>query len=404
LKGFEKKRTGTKTLHVITRMCLGGAQLNTLETCAELARRGYRVSLATGPEDAEERGLVEKARKEGVEVHVVPALCREISPLKDVRAGWELFGLIRRGGFSVVHTHTSKAGMLGRVAAAAAGVPVIVHTPHGHVFYGYYGRMRSRAFIQLERWASALTDAIIPLTSRGKEEYVRFSVGRREKLVPIHSGVRVEEVAALRNERARVRAEMGVDNEEILAGTVARLSPVKGVRYFLEAAGRVAEKRGEFRFVIVGEGELRRELEEKVKELGLGDKVRFLGFCGSDAARIMSGLDVFVLSSLNEGMGRVIVEAMALGIPVVATSVGGVPELVRDRVTGLLVPPARADALALAILEAVDKKGATAEMVGRAAAMARSYTVESMVDKIEELYQELLRRNGKRKNAFCDRR
>ncbi len=329
---------------------------------------------------------LQRLRQAGVSVFDVPALVREIHPVSDVRATFALWRLLRRERPALVHTHTSKAGAVGRLAAKLAGVPVVIHTPHGHVFYGYYGAIVSAIIRLLERLLATITDRIVTLTDRGAEEHVQYKIAGPEKFVTIHSGIDIAHYQSVRVDPAVKRKELGIPPEGPIVGTVGRLVPIKGLEWLLKAAPRVLAEFPQAYFVIIGDGPMLGELRELTSKLGIGPRVVFLG-AREDAPECLAALDLFVLPSLNEGMGRVLIEAMAVGCPVVATRVGGIPDVVTDRTTGLLVPPRDDRALAEAILTLLqDRSRRVAYGEAARRRVDGRFDVETMVRNIERLY------------------
>ncbi|MBI3989054.1 MAG: glycosyltransferase family 4 protein [candidate division NC10 bacterium] len=383
-----------RILHVITRLDRGGSATNTLLTVAGLPPR-FHQSLAFGRRVEFPKLALELQGK--VEMVEVTELVRNPSPVKDLVALFKIYRLIRRGRFDLVHTHTSKAGILGRVAARLAGVPRIVHTPHGHIFTGYAGWALTILFILLERWAATFTDRIIGLTDREIRDHLDRKIGRPEQFVRIPSGIDVE-----RFERAHVgagfkpalasamKASLGLPPSARLIGSVGRLEPIKGHRYLLEAFRDLAPRFPDLYWALVGEGELLPKFRSYAQSEGLADRVLFLGW-RDDLPALFQTFDLFVHPSLNEGMGRALVEAMAAGLPIVATRVCGIPEVLGEGEAGLLVEAESAPALAQGI-EKLLLDPAQRTRLGKAAQKrARRYSVEVMLQKIEALYQELLR-------------
>ena len=377
-----------RVAHVITRLVRGGAQENTLHTVRLHDRTRYDVDLLAGPPLGAEGSLEDAAAAAGANIVRVPDLVREPHPLRDVRALAQLTRLLRAERHHIVHTHTSKAGFLGRWAARRAGVPIIVHTPHGNIFDGYFNPLTTRVYVAMERRAARWTDRIIELTAGGVEQSLARGIGRREQYAVVHSGIDLSPYNVARDQRLQTRAELKIESTQFSIGGVGRLEPVKGFTYFVRAAQRVAAQAPEARFVLAGTGSevaaLRREAA------GLGDRFQFLGY-RDDVPAIMAALDVLVVPSLNEGMGRVILEAGAAGVPAVATRVGGIPDVVREGATGLLVPPGDVEALAEALLLLV-RAPDDARRLGEAACklIVPEYGLDSMVRRIEGLYESLL--------------
>jgi glycosyltransferase involved in cell wall biosynthesis len=336
---------------------------------------------------------LETAKKQGIEIIDVPSLVRRISPINDLRGLVALFRLMRKLEPHIVHTHTSKAGILGRLAAWMARVPTIIHTPHGHVFYGHFGRSLSRIFLQMERLLGKITHHHIALTPEECNDYLSLRVAQPNNTSVIHSGVDLQRFSKGAKQRTEKRKELGFSPHSLVVGYVGWLIPIKGVTYLVNAMAKIVEQHPKSLLVLVGKGDDKGEeeikLKEQVERAGLADKVRFLGW-RPDVDEIMGCFDIFVLPSLNEGMGRVLVEAMAAGLPIVASRVGGIPDLVKHGENGLLVPPANASALEQAISDLLSDKARMKSMGETGKRMCRPYSLEAMVEQIDNLYSRLL--------------
>jgi glycosyltransferase involved in cell wall biosynthesis len=383
-------------LHIITRMDRGGSARNTFLTVHGHDRKRFRVGLVYGrsvPLTTEEAALTKADLKllsqAGVKVFEVATLVREVRPILDARATLALWRLLRRERPAIVHTHTSKAGAVGRLAAWLARVPVVIHTPHGHIFYGYCGTVASAIIRLFERLLAKITDRIVTLTDRGAQEHVLYKIAGQEKFATIHSGIDLAHFRSVLVDPAIKRKELGLPPEGPIVGTVGRLVPIKGLQWLLKAAPGVLADFPQACFVIIGDGPLLGELRQLTATLGIGLHVVFVG-AREDVPECLAALDLFVLPSLNEGMGRVLLEAMAVGCPVVATRVGGIPDIVADGTTGLLVPPRDDRALAEAILTLLRDRSRRAAY-GEAARrhVDGRFDVETMVRNIERLYDEV---------------
>ncbi len=400
----------TRVIHVITRFDKGGSAENTYLTAAGLDREAYEVLLVMGPSDESGMGPRESAcveenlarlRARGVKVLTLAELVRRVSPVNDLKVLFALWRLFRKERPHIVHTHTSKAGILGRWAAWLAGVPVIVHTPHGHVFWGYFGPAKTRFFVLLERLSALITDRLIVLTDQERLDHLRAGVAPEEMFVMIHSGVDLGRFAMAEGERDGVRASLGIPERAFVVGAVGRLTAVKGHRHLLHAARRVVDRYPETVFVFLGAGELLEELQGQAAALGIEANVRFPGW-RPDVASIMSAFDCFAFPSINEGMGKALVEAMTLEKPVVASRIGGIIDLVNDGVNGFLVPPADPQALAERILFLMENPETGRRMAAKAAETAAAYGSAAMVRKLETLYADLSpRRAGRRIPERC---
>jgi glycosyltransferase involved in cell wall biosynthesis len=378
-------------VRLFSRLNIGGPSIHVILLTAGLTPKGYRTRLVVGQESQQEGNLRAFAEEHGVACEAMPSLGRDIRPLSDFRALWGLFRLLRQYRPMVVHTHAAKAGLLGRVAARLAGVPVVIHTYHGHVLRGYFGPLKTAVFRGLETVMANLSDAIVAVSDAVRKDLISLGVAGADKIRVVPLGL---DLAHLSRElpRGELRHRHGIDAAAPLIGMVGRLVPIKDVPTFLRAAGIVHKAKPDSRFALVGDGEERNLLEEECRRLGLSETVSFHGW-RQDIGAVLGDLDVVVNCSLNEGTPVALIEALAAGRPVVATSVGGTPDLLGHGLRGLLVPPSDPEALAVAILEilnAPDVAGRRAE-AGRAYVLAQ-HGVGRLLDDIDSLYRELIAR------------
>ncbi len=345
-----------RIVHVITRLEPGGSSENTVASAAWQAGRGMEVTLIHGPC----RGsLPVPASVSAIEL---PDLGREISPPRDLRAYAALRRIFRELKPDIVHTHTSKAGFLGRLAAAGCGAKV-VHTPHGHLLYGYYDVAKTRLFLAAERFAARFTDGFIALTEGEKRESLAAGIGRPEQWAVAHSGVDLPE-----HPPEVSRKELGVPEGRFVIGTVARLEPVKGVTYFVKAAGALRKILGPVHpfFLVVGDGAECSRLYRLAKAAGIMNDCLFTGF-QKDVYAYLAAMDVYVQPSLNEAMGRTVLQAQHMGLPVVASRVCGIPDVVREGETAFLVKSASPEQISAAVAKLARDADLRSAM-GRAAA------------------------------------
>ncbi|MEW6245969.1 MAG: glycosyltransferase family 4 protein [Nitrospirota bacterium] len=393
----------TKTvIHVITRLDRGGSAQNTMLTVMGHDRTRYEPLVvagrpgrwdAQGGQAATDKHCRE-LEKAGIRWIIIPRLTREIHPLNDLSALWSLMRLFRRERPAIVHTHTSKAGVVGRLAAWWSGVPVVVHTPHGHVFYGHFTAVRSRVFMLVERMLTRLTTRLIALTEAERDDHLERGVGRADRFAVIPSGIDLERYRSVRRTWGLRPAWFPCPPGSIVVGSVGWLTPVKGHRFLIEAAAQLKPTFPNLHVVLVGSGGLQAELSALADRLGLKDSVHFLGE-RDDVDVCLSAMDLFVLPSLNEGMGRALVEAMAAGLPVIASRVGGVPALIEHGRTGLLAPAGDPGALAQAIRQALDRPD-WARQMGQAASQSigRRFDAATMVRAVEQVYEQALCEKG----------
>ena len=349
-------------------------------SATRMPRAEFSCSLISGRTTDPPPGLAETLTRAGVPWLEVGHLRRPVRPIADGRALWELYRAIRRARPDIVHTHSSKAGLLGRLAARAAGAPHIVHTPHGHVFHGYFSPTATRAFTALERLAARWTDRIVTLSDTEATDHLRQRIGRPAQFVTIPSGVDLDPV--------RTASPIMLASGNPVVGSVARLVPVKGLQYLIDAAPEILRRCPDARFVFVGDGEMRPALEARAHALRLDDRIVFAGFRENIPA-LIAGMDCFVLPSINEGMGRVLVMAMALGKPIVATRVGGVAELLGNGEAGVLVPPRDPPALADAVITLLHDPTRASVLAEAGRRRAPRYTAEAMLMSLGKVYHEV---------------
>jgi len=376
-----------RTLHVITRLTLGGSAENTLATMLALEAAGYAGSLAVGVA-ASDAASVNDARRRGATLHDVPGLGREVGP-RDAAALVRLWRLMRAQQPAIVHTHTSKAGFIGRLAARLAGVPVVIHQPHGHIFYGYYGPRRTAFYVALERLAARWTDRIVTLTERGIDEHLARGIGERAQYRAVPSGVPTAELRAAAPTRGVARARLRLPDDAFVVVGLGRFVPVKGFDVLITALPTLAAAVPSTCVLLVGDGPERVALEAQAGRLGVRDRLRFTGVT-PDIAVCLAAADVLAAPSRNEGMGRALVEGMALGLPVVGSEIGGIPAVIADGETGWLVPPGDAAALAEALVELGRDAALCAKLGAAAAARAEAFSSRVAHAAMRAIYDELM--------------
>lgn len=383
-----------RVLRAITRLNIGGPAIHAILLTRGLQNERFSSVLVTGLEGPHEGSMRDLAARHGVCPRVLRELGREVSPLNDLRATLAMYRLIRRGRPHIVHTHMAKAGTAGRLAARLARVPIVVHTFHGHTFHSYFGPLKTRLFIEIERTLARFSDRLIAVGDAQRADIAKYGVAPLEKIVTIPLGLEIEQLLDAERARGQLRSELGLNGHGKLVGIVARLVPIKAHEVFLEAAVRIRDAEPSTTFLIVGDGERRDELEAMVHHLGLKQSTRFLGWRG-DMREVYADLDVVTLSSNNEGSPVALIEALAAARPVVATNVGGVPNVVRDGTSGLLVPPRDPEALAngiLTLLRDPDRAAAYGQ-AGRGSVYPRHASTR-LVGDVERLYLDLAREKG----------
>lgn len=386
--------TQVSVAHIVTKLELGGAQQNTLFTVSHLDASRFHPVLITG-----EPGLLDQEARAlaGVEFYQVPSLVRPIRPWKDLRTLAELTRLLLRLKPTIVHTHSSKAGILGRWAARLAGVPIIVHSIHG---YGVTPRQPPairRMLIAIERWVGRFTTRFFAVSEANRQLGIEQGFFSADRCSLVRSGIDLEAFCKTRVDRGAKKRELGLAAERPTVGMVAPLKAQKAPLDFVRVAALVCQTMQDVQFLFVGDGELREAMEAEVERLGLGQVVHLLGW-RRDIAEIMRCLDVFVLTSLWEGLPRVYLEAFASAVPVVGTRVDGASEVVLDGVNGYLVEPGDVRAMADKVLSLLAHPDVARRMGAQGQALPPEFDIRHMVRQQEQEYERLLADLDERKS------
>jgi glycosyltransferase involved in cell wall biosynthesis len=383
-----------RIVHIITRFILGGAQENTLLTVDGLHHTFHDdVTLITGPAEGPEGDLFARAEERGLKVEVMPELIRAVRPGTDWKAYRRLRNAIRKHQPEVVHTHSSKAGIVGRAAAWDERVPAIVHTIHGLPFGPSESSMKNRLYVGLERWAAARCHAIVSVCDAMTEQALAAGVGRPEMYRTVYSGMDVDAFLNPARSRVEVRRELGLNENEIAFGTVARLFERKGHGDIIAAAPEVLQQNPNVRFVFIGDGVLREKLIAETERLHIRGAFHFVGLVPPDRIpELLGAMDAVVHPSLREGLARVLPQAFLTGRPAISYDVDGAREVVLPE-TGILLPPRDISALTAAILRLAGNP-ALREALGAEGRrrFADQFRAETMTARLRSLYEELLAR------------
>ncbi len=381
--------------HVITRLIVGGAQENTLLCCKDLIdEHGDDVRLITGPSAGPEGSLVEQAREFGVPLIEIESMWRAIHPWHDLLAYRQIKRALREFAPDVVHTHSAKAGILGRYAAWSLGVPAIVHTVHGAPFHPYQNAAARWFFRQCERRAVKKCHALVSVADAMTELMVAAGVAPRDKFVTVYSGMDVDLFLNADAQRRRVRDELGYADRHVVVGKVARLFHLKGHEDVIQAARRVIEACPNVRFLFVGDGILRSKLQQQIASTGLADYFQFTGLVPpARVAELIGAMDILVHASLREGLARTLPQALITGRPVISYDIDGAREVVLDGVTGRLLAPRDVKGLAQAIIDLAGD----AQLRDRMGAEGRrrfqqQFRHQHMTRELRQLYVRLLER------------
>ena len=373
-----------KILHVITHLPIGGAQDNTLYTVELLDKEKYDISLCCNLEGE----LVERAKKiEAVKLFDIPFLCREVSPYRDIRAFLSLYKLFKEEDFTIIHTHSSKAGLLARLAAVLNKTPIVIHTIHGFAFNDFMNALKKNFFIYVEKLLAKWTDVLITVSNLNKKKIIDLNIAHENKIKNIYSGIDLSLFTNKRNDD--FRKELNLENDHLLLGSVGRLSDQKDPITMIEAFGIISKPFPNAHLALVGDGELKGKILEKIDQLKLDGKVHLTGNKNNPWS-VYHSMDLFIMSSIYEGLGRSITEALSCGVPVVCTDVEGVPEIVRDNITGILVPPKDANKLADGIIRTLNDMETAKKMAEEGRRFVKdNFDVNKMVNDIDSLYNTL---------------
>ena len=380
-------------MHIITKLELGGAQQNTLDTVRYLDRNKYNLYLISGTEGI----LVEDAKKiKDAKVILMPELRHEISPFYDILCLFKLIKLFRKEKIDIVHTHSSKAGILGRFAGKLGCVPIIIHTIHGFSFNDFQNFIVKNFYILFEKIAAAFTDSLVAVTKKDIEKGLNAGVGIKDKYTVIRSGIDIGKFKNTKVDPIKKKEELNIKNTSwSIVGMIACFKPQKSPLDFIKAADIVIREFPETYFLLVGDGELKSDIEELVKKLNLSENIIFAGW-RDDINEVIRIFDIFVLTSLWEGLPRSIIQAFAANIPVVATKVDGSSEIIEDGINGYLTTPGYYEETAEKIKTLLKDKELAKKIAkngfDKLNNFADEFDYKGMVKNIDSLYTKLLSR------------
>jgi glycosyltransferase involved in cell wall biosynthesis len=398
----QEKDKPIRVLHIITRMIVGGAQENTLLSVVGLnAMPEYDVTLASGIDRGREGELLSQAREQ-CHLVVVPEMGRSINPLSDFVAFWKLYRLIKKGRYHIVHTHSSKAGVLGRIAASLAGTPLIVHTLHSLVFHDYQPWIVNRAWWLAKKICAPVTDFYISVSEVIAQKAIDAGIAPPEKFRTIYSGMELDWFLSAEFDKDKVKGEFGIPLDSPVVGKVARLFPLKGHDQLMDAAPEIVRRVPSVRFFLIGDGILLEHLQKRARDYGILDNFVFAGLIDRERIpEMISAMDVIVHTSLREGLARVLPQALAMGKPCVSFDIDGAREVVINDKTGYLVDACDSKTLADRIVQLLDD----GDLRRRFGDNGRrhvdpNFRAEKMVADISDVYQMLLTKHAQRIHAF----
>ncbi|HUJ08731.1 MAG TPA: glycosyltransferase family 4 protein [Verrucomicrobiae bacterium] len=393
-----------KVCHVITRLIVGGAQENTVASCIGLRQLGHDVDLVIGPETGPEGSLYDEARAADVPVFVLKELRRTPNPLHDFGACAALRRLFAEKNYGLVHTHSGKAGFIGRLAARLAGVPIIVHTIHGPSFYEYQNPLGNCLFRWAEQLAASWTTQLVSVADAMTQQYLAAGIGTPAKYVTIHSGINVEAFLNAQPDAA-LRESLGIAPDDLVVGNIARLFRLKGHEFLFAAAPRITAEVPKVKFLLVGDGIYRRRFELWARKLGLEKQFIFAGLVPPTAIpRYVASMDALVHLSLREGLPRALPQALACGKPVVAFDMDGAREVCLDGVTGFLLRPGDENGLATAVIQLLQDQKLAHRMGTQGRELVREgFSEAQMVRQLDELYRCLAAETQSTKSEIRDK-
>lgn len=382
-----------RVVHIITRMIVGGAQENTRFNCLDLVRDfGDDVTLVTGLSLGAEGSLLEKYNDTDLKVILVPELIRSIRPWTDFQASKRLTQILSQIRPEVVHTHSAKAGILGRSVAWKLRTPCVVHTVHGAPFHPYQAWPARKLFQLCERWAARRCHRLISVADAMTDLMVKARVAERSKFVTIYSGMDIQPFLNANQSRDAVRSRLGINPESIVVGKIARLFHLKGHEYLLACAQRVVQSNPRIRFLLVGDGILRESIERDIDAMGLREHFIFTGLVPPDEIpELIGAMDMLLHVSLREGLARALPQALLAGKPVISYDIDGAKEVVIEGKTGILLPPKSIEPLGVAIMKLASDASLRDRMgqQGRLLCQER-FGHQSMTRQIRSLYQQIL--------------
>ena len=381
-----------KIAHIITRLIIGGAQENTFYTVEGLMKKGYDVTLITGPAVGPEGTLFVEAEKASVKIILIPSMKRAVNPFLDTIAFFKLLNIFKREKYDIVHTHSSKAGILARIAAKLAGVKLVIHTIHGLPYHKYQSKLSNIFYKSCERFVDGFTDYFITVSKAMTEQSIAAGVSKRELYRVIRSGFDLNSYFNSGGDEKQLRKTLKIPIDAVVICKIARLFELKGHEYVFDAFSKLARRHKNIYLLLVGDGILKDRFVDMAKNLGILDKIIFAGLIHpSKIPEYIRASDIIVHASLREGLAKVIPQSFACKKPIVSFDVDGAREVVKNDITGCLVQPKDSNGLYKALEKLVENKKLCERMGEQGKKLIIPYFDKNyMVDEIEKLYMELL--------------
>ena len=369
---------------------MGGAQENTLYTAALLDPTRFSVQVLSGAQTGAEGSLIEEARQQGIQLIILPDLVRQISPVHDLLALLKLIQFLRKSRCKVLHTHSSKAGILGRLAGRIAGTPVIIHTVHGWSFHEYMSAWLRKTYIFLERRMSNSCQALIAVSQKDIQKGLQAGIGRPQQYHLIRSAIPMEQFDPAGYDRQIIRQSLGIPEDAVVVGNIGRFSSQKNPLDWVRVASLIAAREEKAFFLLVGDGAMRAEVEEHINQAGIRKRC-ILTELRRDVSQLLAAMDIFLLTSLWEGLPRVIPQAMAMGLPVLANSADGVQEIIQNGENGYLFQAGEIEQMAevcVQLMHDPDRRRILG-LRGRESVL-QAFDLQIMVEQIAALYEKFI--------------
>jgi glycosyltransferase involved in cell wall biosynthesis len=379
----------TKVLRIITRLNIGGPTIHTVLLNSKLDPNKYESYLLCGRIEAHESDMSYYAEKYNVLPIYINDLCRELRPFQDLKALVQMIRIIRKIKPDIVHTHTAKAGTLGRLAAIILRVQIIIHTFHGNIFKGYFGKLKTKFFVYIEKFLSLFSTKIITISKQQKKEIIDLGISKKEKIEVINLGFDFKNILPSGMEKDVFRKDFNIPKDKKLIGIIGRLTPIKNHHLFLDIAQIVSKKKTDIQFVIIGDGESRKEIQNEITKRQLDGNVFITGFI-QNLKPVYADLDLVLLTSKNEGTPVALIEAMAAKKVVMSTQVGGVEDFVDNGVNGFYFPQ-EPQSFADEICKYFDHQKEYFYMKEKATITSlKKFSSERLIKDIDELYSKLI--------------